>query len=169
MSPTMEGGSATEGGPALFLGADTPCVALLRPDLDVDDPALRLAAEQAGVTPQEFAGELGVWQVVADRTDGEGRGFELPELADGEAADFADALLAALSGSGDAELELADDGVLVVAVVHAGDDRVSLTARVVPPAGGATEAESGPLRVELGTLPVAELRDHVAEFRRSLA
>ncbi|MER5935086.1 hypothetical protein [Streptomyces sp. NPDC002054] len=152
------------GGPALFLGADTPCVALVRPELDVNDPGLRLAAEQAGVTPEEFAGESGVWQVMADRTDGEGRSFELPELSDGEAAVFADELLAALAGGGGSELELGD-GILVVSVDPAGDDRVSLAVRVVPPAG----AEGGPLDVELGTLPVAELREDVAVFHRSVA
>ncbi|MFB6563271.1 MULTISPECIES: hypothetical protein [unclassified Streptomyces] len=157
------------GGPALFLGDDTPCVALVRPELDVNDPGLRLAAERAGVTPEEFAGESGIWQVMADRTDGEGRTFELPELTDGEAAVFADELLYALAGKGDAELELAD-GSIVVSVAPAGDDRVSLSARVVPPAGSEEPgSQTGPLDVELGTLPVAEVRAHVVEFHRSVA
>ncbi|MFD7913799.1 hypothetical protein ACFV30_24260 [Streptomyces sp. NPDC059752] len=157
------------GGPALFLGEGTPCVALVRPELDVNDPGLRLAAERAGVTPEEFAGESGIWQVMADRTDGEGRTFELPELTDGEAAVFADELLYALAGKGDAELELAD-GSIVVSVTPAGDDRVSLSARVVPPAGSEEPgAQSEPLDVELGTLPVAEVRAHVVEFHRSVA
>ncbi|MFI7354409.1 hypothetical protein ACIBTP_10730 [Streptomyces avidinii] len=153
------------GGPALFLGDGTPCVALVRPELDVNDPGLRLAAEQAGVTPEEFAGESGVWQVMADRTDGEGRSFDLPELADGDAAVFADELLIGLSGTGDCELELAD-GVLVLTVTSAGEGRSALAARVVPPPAA---EEGGPLDLELGTLPVAELRDEVAAFRRSLA
>ncbi|MFF5487458.1 hypothetical protein [Streptomyces virginiae] len=157
------------GGPALFLGDDTPCVALVRPDLDVNDPGLRLAAEQAGVTPEEFAGESGVWQVMADRTDGEGRTFALPELTDDEAAVFADELLYALAGAGDAELELAD-GIIVLSVRPAGDDRVSLSARVVPPASSEEPGSpTGPLDVELGTLAVAEVREHVVEFHRSVA
>lgn len=156
------------GGPALFLGDGTPCVALVRPELDVNDPGLRLVAEQAGVTPEEFAGESGIWQVMADRTDGEGRTFELPDLGDGEAAVFADELLYALAGKGDAELELAD-GVIVLSVTPVDDDRVALSARVVPPAGEqAPDPQTGPLDVELGTLPVAELRDHVVEFHRSV-
>ncbi|MFG2975364.1 hypothetical protein ACGFYY_20575 [Streptomyces sp. NPDC048331] len=160
------------GGPALFLGDGTPCVALVRPELDVNDPGLRSAAEQAGVTPEEFAGPSDVWQLMADRQDGEGRTFELPELSDGDVAVFTEELLAALSGAGTgggAELELSD-GALTVTVDSAGDDRVALTARVVPPAGGDVPAgEGGPLDLELGTLPVAELRDEVASFRRSFA
>uniref|UniRef100_A0AAU2JQ59 Uncharacterized protein n=1 Tax=Streptomyces sp. NBC_00049 TaxID=2903617 RepID=A0AAU2JQ59_9ACTN len=158
------------GGPALFLGDGTPCVALVRPELDVNDPGLRSAAEQAGVTPEEFAGPSDVWQVMADRADGEGRSFELPELSDGEVVVFTEELLAALSGiGGEAELELAD-GVLTVTVRGAGEDRVSLAARVVPPpAEDAPARESGPLDLELGTLPVAELRAEVAGFRGSLA
>ncbi|MEV8536237.1 hypothetical protein [Streptomyces sp. NPDC051211] len=163
MSPLAMGGSA------LFLGADTPCVALIRPELDPTDPGLRFAAEQAGVTPQEFAGTSGTWQVFADRTDGEGRGFELPELADAEAAAFAAALLAALDAGTDFELDLAG-GALAVTGRTAGDDRVSLAARVVPPAdAGAGADETEPLDVELGTLPVAELRADAEEFRRGLA
>ncbi|MFG2298840.1 hypothetical protein [Streptomyces sp. NPDC048603] len=158
------------GGPALFLGADTPCVALLRPELDPTDPGLVLAARQAGVTPEAFAGGHGVWEVVADRTDGEGRGFELPELADADAAAFADALLAALDGGEDFELSLAVDALTVTGRT-AGDDRVSLAVRVVPQvaAEAAEVQETGPLDVELGTLPVAELREDVAAFREDLA
>ncbi|MFK0258038.1 hypothetical protein [Streptomyces sp. NPDC090445] len=160
------------GGPALFLGADTPCVALVRPELDPADAGVRLAAQEAGVTPEEFAGTSDVWQVMADRTDGEGRSFELPELTDREAADFADELLIYLATDREWEAELAD-GALVVTGHTAGDDRVALAARVVPPAGDAGEAspedETGPLEVELGTLPVSELRTEIAAFRRSLA
>ncbi|MEV7612891.1 hypothetical protein [Streptomyces sp. NPDC089799] len=173
------------GGPALFLGADTPCVALLRPELDVNDPELRLAAERAGVSAEEFAGESGVWQVMADRTDGQGRSFELPELTDGEVAAFTEELLHALvfgdadgNGAGDGDgwsVELGT-GALLVTVRDAGDDRAALTVRVVPPAGAGTGAEApegpsdtGPLDVELATLPVAELRAEVADFRRSFA
>ncbi|QES49548.1 hypothetical protein DEJ50_18800 [Streptomyces venezuelae] len=153
------------GGPALFLGSDTPCVALLRPELDVNDAGLRLAAEQAGVSPEEFAGDAGIWQVIADRTDGEGRGFELPDLADAAAAAFAEGLLAALDGGTDFELALAGDAIAVTGRT-AGDDRISLAARVVPPADAEGE---GPLDLELGTLPVAELRADIADFRESLA
>lgn len=106
---------------------------------------------------------------MADRTDGEGRTFELPELTDDEAAVFADELLYALAGAGDAELELAD-GIIVLSVTRAGDDRVSLSARVVPPAGSEEPGSpTGPLDVELGTLAVAEVREHVVEFHRSVA
>jgi hypothetical protein len=169
----VSGSDGTElGGPALFLGTDTPCVALLRPELDPADPGLREAAELAGVSPEEFAGDSGVWQVLADRTDGEGRGFELPELADAEAAAFADELLAALGavadGGADFELSLAD-GALSVAGSGAGDDRVSVRARVVPPAEGGEPGDGGPLEVELGTLAVAELSAGLEQFRESLA
>lgn len=40
------------GGPALFIGSDTPCVALVRPMIDPAQPAVKEAAERAGVTPR---------------------------------------------------------------------------------------------------------------------
>ncbi|WP_351226821.1 hypothetical protein [Streptomyces sp. NPDC002133] len=151
------------GGPALFLGADTPCVALVRPELDVNDPGLRLAAERAGVSPEEFAGPEDTWQMLADRADGESRGFVLPGFAVAEAAAFADALLTALDGDADFALDLAD-GALGLEGRTRGDDRVALLARVTSPDGG-----EDPLELELGALPVADLRDELEDFRRSLA
>lgn len=44
--------SIAVGGPALFIGSDTPCVALVRPSIDPAQPEVREAAERAGVTPR---------------------------------------------------------------------------------------------------------------------
>lgn len=86
------------GGPALFIGTDTVYVALVRPELDPADPGVRLAAEQAGVSPEEFAGPGNVWALMLDE-DGEGDGFELPGARDIEADDFAEQLQRSLAAA----------------------------------------------------------------------
>lgn len=100
------------GGPALFIGSDTPCVALVRPEIDPAQPEVVAAAKQAGVTPEEFAGPSDLWQLIADRTDGEGREIALNDLSDADAAAFADRLLAAI---GDPEAEFS---VLLTVAAH---------------------------------------------------
>ncbi|MEJ8636663.1 MULTISPECIES: hypothetical protein [Streptomyces] len=154
------------GGPALFLGADTPCVALLRPEIDPARPEVREAAERAGVTPEEFAGPSGLWQLIADRTDGEGREVALPELGDAAAAAFAERLLAALDDP-DAEftetLTVAGRELLRLDARPAGEGFAFL-ARLTPPESAATP----PLDVEIGPTSTADLRAELELFRRNL-
>ncbi|OKK21100.1 hypothetical protein AMK16_12105 [Streptomyces sp. CB00455] len=155
------------GGPALFIGTDTPCVALVRPAIDPAQPQVRQAAERAGVTPEEFAGPSDLWQLIADRTDGEGREVALPGLADAEAAGFAQRLLAALADP-DAEftvaLTVAGHELLRVEGRPAGEGFAFL-ARVVPPESDG----AAPLDVEIGPASLTDLRAEVEQFRRSLA
>ncbi|MCJ1679252.1 hypothetical protein MTF65_18260 [Streptomyces sp. APSN-46.1] len=154
-------------GPALFIGSDTPCVALVRPAIDPAQPAVRAAAKRAGVTPEEFAGPSDVWQLIADRTDGEGREIALNELSDDDAAAFADRLLAAIADP-DAEfsevLTVAAHDVLRLDGRPAGEGRFSFLASVVPPPSEGTPL----LEVEIGPTSATDLRVELEQFRRSL-
>ncbi|MFE9635088.1 hypothetical protein [Streptomyces sp. NPDC006463] len=149
------------GGPALFIGTDETYVALLRPELDPADPGLRLAAEQAGVTPEEFAGPGNVWALMLD-ADGEGDGFELPGARDIEADDFAEQLQRAVA---EGEPFAAEAGNFLRLAARPAGDTWQLTAHVTPPEGH----DGAPRTLELGPLPTAELLADLEEFRRSLA
>ncbi|MGW7437379.1 hypothetical protein [Streptomyces sp. NPDC054849] len=154
------------GGPVLFIGSDTPCVALMRPEIDPNQPGVRLAAERAGVTPEEFAGPSDVWQLIADRTDGEGREIDLTGLGDADAAAFADRLLAAVTGpEAEFSVELTADGheVLRLDGRPAGEGFAFLASVVPPPS-----EEASPLEVEIGPASVTDLRAEIEQFRRSL-
>ncbi|MEU3059922.1 hypothetical protein AB0P12_20035 [Streptomyces subrutilus] len=155
------------GGPALFIGTDTPCVALVRPEIDPAQPEVREAAERAGVTPEEFAGPADLWQLIADRTDGEGLEVALPGLADADAAAFVGRVLAGLADPDagfTAELAVAGHGLLRLDARPAGEGFAFL-ARVTPPAAEG----AAPLDVEIGPTPLAELRAELEQFRRSLS
>lgn len=148
------------GGPALFIGDET-YVALVRPRLDPADPDVRLAAEQAGVSPEEFAGPGDVWALTWDQEDGQGDGFELPGLRDAEAEDFAERLLAALAAGGPFTVEA---GAVLRLDARPAGEGFAFLARVTPPEGEGTE----PLDVEIGPVPTDGLRADLEEFRRSL-
>ncbi|MFD9724122.1 hypothetical protein [Streptomyces sp. NPDC059072] len=150
------------GGPALFIGDDT-YVALVRPQLDPADPGVRLAAEQAGVSPEEFAGPGNLWALMLDQEDGEGGGFELPGLRDAEAEDFAERLRLAL-GSGE-PFTIEAGPVLSLTARPADADGHAFTAHVTPPEGEDME----PVTLDLGVLPDAGLLADLDDFRRSLA
>ncbi|MFG2879335.1 hypothetical protein ACGFYU_30755 [Streptomyces sp. NPDC048337] len=151
------------GGPALFIGSHTTYVSVERPLIDPADPGVRLAAEQAGVSPEEFAGAGDVWALVWDQEDGEGNGFELPGLRDSEAEDFAERLRLAL-GSGEA-FTIEAGPVLRLDARLADADGYAFTAHVTPPEGEDME----PVTLELGVLPNATLLADLEEFLRSLA
>ncbi|UYQ63700.1 hypothetical protein [Streptomyces peucetius] len=150
------------GGPALFIGTDTDYVALVRPELDPADPGVRLAAEQAGVPPEEFAGSGDTWALLFERA-GRGDGFELPGVRDAEPADFAQRLraeLAAVSGP----FTVDGGAVLRLEAVPAGADAYAFTAHITPPDDAGTR-----LTVETGPLPVAGLLADLDAFLGSLA
>ncbi|MEU9253928.1 hypothetical protein AB0D66_18980 [Streptomyces sp. NPDC048270] len=152
------------GGPALFLGGET-YVALVRPELDPADPGVRRAAEEAGVSPEEFAGPGDVWALMLDWADdeqGEGGGFELPGLRDIEAEDFAERLRAALTAGGRFTVEAG--AVLRLDARPVGED-YAFTARITPPDG---DAEAF-LILETDPVPLATLLADLEEFRGSLA
>ncbi|MFF3212535.1 hypothetical protein ACFYYB_17925 [Streptomyces sp. NPDC002886] len=149
------------GGPALFIGTDEVYVALVRPELDPADPGVRLAAEQAGVTPEEFAGPGNVWALMLDQ-DGEGDGFELPGARDIEADDFAEQLQRDLVAG---EPFTAEAGNFLRLEARPTPTTWQLTAHVTPPEGHA----AGPWTLDLGTLPTADLLADLEDFRRSLA
>ncbi|MEU9232196.1 hypothetical protein [Streptomyces subrutilus] len=155
------------GGPALFLGGET-YVALVRPELDPADPGVRRAAEEAGVSPEEFAGPGDVWALMLDWADdehgehGEGGGFELPGLRDIEAEDFAERLQAALTAGGRFTVEAG--AVLRLDARPVGED-YAFTARITPPDG---DAEAF-LILETDPVPRATLLADLEEFRGSLA
>ncbi|WP_374986395.1 hypothetical protein [Streptomyces fradiae] len=191
MSPAPAEAPGPAGGPALFIGTDTAYVALVRPELDPDDPGVRLAAERAGVDPAEFAGAGDTWAVMVE-TGGEGGGFELPGVRDAEPARFAELLraeLAAASAPGAAPAPFTVDGgaVLRLDARPAGDAAYAFTARLTPPDAppadgapsghgpGGTEGtggepdEYGPRTVETGPVPTAELLADLDAFLGSLA
>ena len=143
------------GGPALFIGTDTDYVALVRPQLDPDDPGVREAAEQAGVSPEELAGPGDTWAVLFER-GGDGDGFELPGVRDAEPADFAERLRAALAA--------ADGPFTVDGGAALRPDGYAFTAHVTPPDDAAT-----PLTVRTGPLPAAALLADLDAFLGSLA
>ncbi|MBT2543770.1 hypothetical protein J7E99_24500 [Streptomyces sp. ISL-44] len=152
------------GGPALFLGGET-YVALVRPELDPADPGVRRAAEEAGVSPEEFAGPGNIWALMLDWADdegGEGGGFELPGLRDSEADDFAERLHAALAAGGRFTVEAG--AVLRLDGRPVGED-YAFTARITPPEG---DAEAF-LILETDPVPTATLLADLEEFRGSLA
>ncbi|MFD3542042.1 hypothetical protein ACFWUQ_21450 [Streptomyces sp. NPDC058662] len=154
--------SPAVGGPALFIGGDATYVALVRPELDPADPGVRRAAEQAGVSPEEFAGPGDVWALMLDQEDGGGDGFELPGLRDAEAEDFAERLAAALAA---AEPFTAEAGDVLRLDARPVADAWEFTARVTPPEG----QEGAPRTLETGPVPAAALLADLEEFRRSLA
>ncbi|MEU0374540.1 hypothetical protein ABZ070_30785 [Streptomyces sp. NPDC006283] len=150
------------GGPALFIGADTDYVALVRPRLDPADPGVRLAAEQAGVAPEEFAGPGDTWTVLFEN-DGEGDGFELPGVRDVEPAGFAERLRAELAAAS-GPFTVDGGAVLRLDARPAGANAYAFTAHVTPP-----EDEGTPSSVETGPLPVAGLLADLDAFLGSLA
>ncbi|MEU3449369.1 hypothetical protein AB0H29_19470 [Streptomyces thermolilacinus] len=161
------------GGPALFIGTDTAYVALVRPELDPDDPGVRRAAEQAGVDPAEFAGPGGVWAVMVETGD-EGGGFELPGVRDAEPVHFAERLraeLAAASAPGAARGPFTVDGgaVLRLDARPAGADAYAFTAHVTPPDAEDAPDTYGPRTVETGPVPTAGLLADLDAFLGSLA
>ncbi|WP_328300200.1 hypothetical protein OG389_22110 [Streptomyces sp. NBC_00435] len=148
-------------GPELFIGTDTVYVALVRPRIDPADPGVRAAAEEAGVSPEEFAGPGNVWALMLDQEDGDGDGFELPGARDTEADDFAEQLERAL---GAAEPFTAEAGNFLRLEARPSGDAWLLTAHVTPPEGH----ETGPQTLELGALPTAGLLADLEDFRRTL-
>ncbi|MFF3288374.1 hypothetical protein [Streptomyces sp. NPDC003023] len=154
--------SPVAGGPALFIGTDTDYVALVRPELDPADPGVRLAAEQAGVTPEEFAGSGDTWTVLFEH-DGEGDGFELPGVRDAEPAGFAERLRAELSAAS-GPFTVDGGAVLSLDARPAGEDGYAFTAHITPPDDAATR-----LTVATGPLPVAGLLADLDAFLGSLA
>ncbi|MEV6730350.1 MULTISPECIES: hypothetical protein [unclassified Streptomyces] len=149
------------GGPELVLGTDDVYVALLRPEIDPADPGVRLAAEQAGVSPEEFAGPGNIWALMLDE-DGEGDGFELPGARDVEADDFAEQLQQALAAG---EPFTAEAGNFLRLDARPAADTWQVTAYVTPPEGH----DGVPHTLELGALPAAELLADLEDFRRALA
>ncbi|MFF5445853.1 hypothetical protein [Streptomyces sp. NPDC012888] len=152
-------------GPALFVGDDTAYVALVRPELDPADPDVRLAAEQAGVSPEEFAGSGDVWALLFEDGEGGGDGFELPGLRDTEAVGFAEQLRAEVAG-GSAEFTVEGGGVLRLDAAPAGPGEYAFTARVSPPEG---EEEAPAVTVRTGAVPAAGLLADIDAFLESLA
>ncbi|MER6613431.1 hypothetical protein ACWGJT_09165 [Streptomyces xantholiticus] len=150
------------GGPALFIGTDTDYVALVRPELDPADPGVRLAAQRAGVAPEEFAGAGDTWTVLFEN-DGEGDGFELPGVRDAEPAGFAERLRAELAAAS-GPFTVDGGAVLRLDARPAGPDAYAFTAHLTPPDDAAT-----PPTVETGPLPVAELLADLDAFLGSLA
>lgn len=156
--------SPAVGGPALFLGGET-YVALVRPRLDPADPGVRRAAEEAGVSPEEFAGPGDVWALMLDWADderGEGAGFELPGLRDIEAEDFAERLRDALVAGGRFTVEAG--AVLRLDGRPVGGD-YAFTARITPPDGDADAF----LILETDPVPLDTLLADLDDFRGSLA
>ncbi|MFI8302718.1 hypothetical protein ACIF80_04555 [Streptomyces sp. NPDC085927] len=156
------------GGPALFIGTDTDYVALVRPELDPADPGVRQAAEQAGVSPEEFAGAGDTWAVLTEH-DGEGGGFELPGVRDTEPADFAEQLRAELA-AGTGEPFTVDGGALLrLDARPAAADAYAFTVHLTPPEDPSDDDAGTPLTVETGPLPVAGLLADLDAFLGSLA
>ncbi|MCP3766318.1 MULTISPECIES: hypothetical protein [Streptomyces] len=156
------------GGPALFIGTGTDYVALVRPELDPADPGVRQAAEQAGVTPEEFAGAGDTWAVLIEH-DGEGGGFELPGVRDTEPADFAERLRAELAAATGGPFTVDGGALLRLDARPAGADAYAFTAHVTPPEDPSDEDAGTPLTVETGPLPVAGLLADLDAFLGSLA
>ncbi|MEV7541660.1 hypothetical protein [Streptomyces sp. NPDC089915] len=155
--------STAMGGPALFIGTDTTYVALVRPRLDPADPEVREAAEQAGVSPEEFAGPGTVWALMWEQDGVDGGGFELAGLRDAEAEDFADRLLAELSfESGPFTVGA---GEVLDLRAHPAGEGCRFTAVVTPPEG----EELAPVTLEIPAVDADALRADLEDFRRSLA
>ncbi|MFD3732749.1 hypothetical protein [Streptomyces sp. NPDC058632] len=167
------------GGPALFIGTDTDYVALVRPELDPADPGVRQAAEQAGVTPEEFVGAGDTWAVLIEH-DGEGGGFELPGVRDAEPADFAERLRAGLAAAAGGPFTVDGGSLLRLDARPAaapdtgggtvtGTDAYVFTAHLTPPEDPSGDDAGTPLTVETGPLPVAALLADLDAFLGSLA
>lgn len=155
------------GGPGLFIGGDTTFMLLVRPRLDPADPGVRAAAEQAGVSAEEFAGPGDVWALVLDDDFEADGGFELPGVRDAEVDDFAERLQAALGTGGPFTVEAGS--VLRLDARPKTDARggegYEFTVHATPP-----EPEGAPtVSLTTGTLPTAGLLADLEEFRRSLA
>ncbi|MFD5507496.1 hypothetical protein ACFWIB_06935 [Streptomyces sp. NPDC127051] len=148
-------------GPELFIGTETAYVAFVRPEIDPTQPDVVLAAQEAGVTPEEFAGPGNIWALMLD-VDGEGDGFELPGARDVEADDFAEQLQRALAAG---EPFTAEAGNFLRLDARPVADTWQVTASVTPPEGH----DAGPRTLELGALPAAELLADLEDFRRALA
>ncbi|MEU7555187.1 hypothetical protein AB0B01_23080 [Streptomyces sp. NPDC044571] len=158
MSPAM-------GGPALFIGTDTAYVAVVRPRLDPADPEVRAAAEQTGVSPEEFAGPGNVWALMWEDETGAGGGFELPGLRDAEAEDFAARLLAELSFETGPFVVGAGEVLRLQAHPGPGGADCRFLAAITPPEG----EELPPLTLEIPPVDADALRADLEDFRRSLA
>ncbi|MFF2194230.1 hypothetical protein [Streptomyces sp. NPDC058157] len=155
--------STAMGGPALFIGTDETYVALVRPRLDPADPEVREAAEQAGVSPEEFAGPGTVWALMWEQDGVDGGGFELPALRDAEAEDFADRLLAELSfESGPFTVEA---GEVLRIQAYPGGEACRFVSVITPPEG----EEQAPLTLDIPDVDADVLRADLEDFRRSLA
>ncbi|MFI6150397.1 hypothetical protein [Streptomyces sp. NPDC051109] len=157
--------STAMGGPALFIGTDTAYVAVVRPRLDPADPEVREAAEQAGVSPEEFAGPGNVWALMWEEESGEGGGFELPGLRDAEAEDFADRLLAELSFESGPFVVGAGEVLRLQAYPGDGGADCRFVCTVTPPEG----EELPPVTLEIPSLDADALRADLEDFRRALA
>ncbi|MGW7101383.1 hypothetical protein [Streptomyces sp. NPDC054838] len=152
-------------GPELFIGTDTAYVALVRPTLDPADPEVREAAEQAGVSAEEFAGPGNVWALMWEDETGEGGGFELPGLRDAEAEDFAGRLLAELSFETGPFIVGAGEVLRLQAYPGAGGADCRFLSTITPPEG----EELSPLTLEIPAVDADALRADLEDFRRSLA
>ncbi|MFC8916777.1 hypothetical protein ACGF5F_04770 [Streptomyces sp. NPDC047821] len=154
--------SAAVGGPGLLIGTHSAYVALERPRLDPADPGIRRAAEEAGVTPEEFVGPGDLW-VVAYERDGEGDGFELPGVRDSEPAGFAERLRAGLTAA-PGPFTVDGGAVLRLDARPAGVDAYAFTAHITPPDDPETI-----VTVETGPVPVTGLMADLDAFLGSLA
>ncbi|MEU3721688.1 hypothetical protein [Streptomyces sp. NPDC031705] len=150
------------GGPALFIGDDTTYVALVRPVLDPSDPGVGMAAQQAGVSAEEFAGSGDVWALMWEQEDG-GGGFELPGLRDADADDFAERLLAELAFAA-AEPFTVEAGPVLSLEGRPSGGSCAFLARITPPEG----EEVPPLTLEIAPEAVGTLRADLEAFRGSL-
>lgn len=153
------------GGPELVIGTPEAYVALARPEIDPAQPGVVLAAREAGVSPEEFAGTGDTWAVMFEVAE-DGGGFELPGARDTEADGFAEQLQLALAA---AEPFTAEAGNFLRLEARPSGDAWLVTAHVIPPEGEEEDGEAGPRSLELGALPAAELLADLEEFRRTLA
>ncbi|MFJ8012714.1 hypothetical protein [Streptomyces sp. NPDC096339] len=159
--------SSEFGGPALFIGEDTTFMLLVRPKLDPADPFVQEAAEEAGVSAEEFAGPGNVWALVLDDDYEADGGFELPGVRDAEVEDFAERLRAGL-GTGE-PFTVEAGAVLRLEARPGSSERVAegyvFTVHATPP-----EPEGAPtVSLETGPVPLKTLLANLDEFRRSLA
>ncbi|MEW2418550.1 hypothetical protein AB0953_33385 [Streptomyces sp. NPDC046866] len=150
------------GGPEFFLGTAARYVALARPEIDPAQPGVLLAAEQAGVSPEEFAGSGDTWALMYE-ADGQGDGFELPGARDIEADDFAEQLQRALAAG---EPFTAEAGNFLRLDARPSGDCWLVTAHITPPEGHDDDTAR---TLDLGALPAADLANDLEAFRRSLA
>ena len=149
-------------GPEFFIGTPTRYVALVRPEIDPTQPGVLIAAEQAGVSPEEFAGSGDIWALMFE-ADGEGGGFELPGARDTEADGFAEQLQQALAAG---EPFTAEAGNFLRLDARPSGDAWVVTARVTPPEGHDDDTAR---TLDLGALATADLTADLETFRRSLA